>query len=51
MPSAVRTDLARAAELLGHTDRKITLQYYICHSEMVNPVTAELLEQAFSRPA
>jgi integrase len=38
-----------AAELLGHTDPKITIQYYIRRSEMVNPVTAELLERAFSK--
>lgn len=30
-----------AAELLGHTDPKITIQHYIRRNEMVNPVTAE----------
>jgi integrase len=38
-----------AAELLGHTDPKITIQHYIRRSEMVNPVTAELLEQVFAK--
>lgn len=38
-----------AAELLGHTDPKITIQHYTRRSEMVNPVTAELLERAFPR--
>ncbi|MCO4263756.1 tyrosine-type recombinase/integrase [Pseudarthrobacter sp. MDT3-26] len=34
-----------AAELLGHTDPKITLQHYI----RVNPTTASLLERAFAK--
>ncbi|MFF2368944.1 tyrosine-type recombinase/integrase [Agromyces sp. NPDC058110] len=38
-----------AAELLGHTDTKITVQHYIRRREMVNPATAELLERAFHR--
>jgi integrase len=38
-----------AAELLGHTDPKITIQHYIRCSEMVNPVTAEMLEWAFAK--
>jgi len=38
-----------AAELLGHTDPKITIQHYIRRNEMVNPVTAELLERAFTK--
>ncbi|MDQ0895777.1 tyrosine-type recombinase/integrase [Agromyces ramosus] len=38
-----------AAELLGHTDTKITVQHYIQRRELVNPVTAELLERAFRR--
>ena len=38
-----------AAELLGHTDPKITIQHYIRRSELVNPVTADLLERAFPR--
>jgi integrase len=36
-----------AAELLGHTDSKITVQHYIRRNEMVNPATAAILEQAF----
>ncbi|WP_370324569.1 tyrosine-type recombinase/integrase [Euzebya sp.] len=36
-----------AAELLGHTDPKITIRHYIRRSEMVNPVTADLLDHAF----
>lgn len=36
-----------AAELLGHTDAKITIQHYIRRSEMVDPSTATLLEEAF----
>jgi len=38
-----------AAELLGHTDPKITIQHYIRRSEMVNPVTAELLERVLAK--
>lgn len=38
-----------AAELLGHTDPKITIQHYVRRSEMVNPVTATLLEQVFAK--
>lgn len=38
-----------AAELLGHTDPKITIQHYIRRSEMVNPATAELLERALAK--
>ncbi len=38
-----------AAELLGHTDPRITIQHYIRRSEMVNPATAEMLDQVFSR--
>ncbi len=38
-----------AAELLGHTDPKITIQHYIRRSEMVNPLTATLLEQVFAK--
>ena len=40
-------DVELAAELLGHTDSKITIQHYIRRDEMVNPVTADLLEHAF----
>ncbi len=38
-----------AAELLGHTDSKITIQHYIRRSEMVNPATAALLDQVFPK--
>ena len=41
-------DVELAAELLGHTDSKITIQHYIRRSEMVNPMTATLLEKAFA---
>lgn len=37
-----------AAELLGHTDPKITVQHYIRRNEMVNPVTASILQQTFA---
>ena len=43
-----------AAEMLGHTDPKITIQNYIRRNEMVNPVTATLLDDIFapgSRPS
>ncbi|MGQ4496453.1 tyrosine-type recombinase/integrase [Dermabacteraceae bacterium P13101] len=39
-----------AAELLGHTDAKITIQHYIRRSEMVAPSSATLLERAFATP-
>lgn len=38
-----------AAELLGHTDSKITIQYYIRRNEMVSPITAELLDRALAK--
>jgi len=38
-----------AAELLGHTDPSITIQHYIRRNELVNPRTAELLDQAFKK--
>ncbi len=38
-----------AAELLGHTDPKITIQHYIRRNEMVNPVTAEMLDRVFKK--
>ncbi|PZF85159.1 tyrosine-type recombinase/integrase [Jiangella anatolica] len=38
-----------AAELLGHSDPKITIDHYIRRNEMVNPVTADLLDQTFRR--
>ncbi|MFT4123222.1 MAG: tyrosine-type recombinase/integrase [Microbacteriaceae bacterium] len=40
-----------AAELLGHTDTKITIQHYIRRNEMVNPATAGLLDRALARGA
>lgn len=36
-----------AAELLGHTDPKLTIEHYIRRNEHVNPLTAELLDAAF----
>jgi len=36
-----------AAELLGHTDPKVTIEHYIRRNEHVNPLTAELLDLAF----
>ncbi len=41
-------DVELAAELLGHADSKITIQHYIHRNEMVNPITATLLEHAFT---
>lgn len=38
-----------AAELLGHTDPKITIQHYIRRNEMVNPATADMLDRIFPR--
>lgn len=38
-----------AAELLGHTDPRITIQHYIRRNEMVNPVTAEMLDRVFKK--
>ncbi len=38
-----------AAELLGHTDPKITIQHYIRRNEMVSPLTAELLDRALGK--
>jgi integrase len=37
-----------AAELLGHADPKITIQHYVRRSEMVNPLTASVLEEQFT---
>jgi integrase len=42
-----RAGIELAAELLGHTDPKTTIQHYIRRSETVNPATAALLDQAF----
>ncbi|MCP2032596.1 integrase [Okibacterium sp. HSC-33S16] len=49
--TAVNTNasIELAAELLGHTDTKITVQHYIQRSEMVNPATAALLDRAFAK--
>lgn len=38
-----------AAELLGHTDTRVTVMHYIQRSELVNPATAALLDRAFKR--
>lgn len=38
-----------AAELLGHTDPRITIQHYIRRNEIVNPVTAEMLDHVFKK--
>ncbi|WP_354023185.1 tyrosine-type recombinase/integrase [Conyzicola nivalis] len=38
-----------AAELLGHTDTRITVMHYIQRRELVNPETAALLDRAFKR--
>ncbi|WP_127125586.1 tyrosine-type recombinase/integrase [Georgenia sp. SYP-B2076] len=38
-----------AAEMLGHTSSKITKEHYIEPDEMVNPVTAEILESLAPR--
>lgn len=38
-----------AAQWLGHTDPKVTIEHYIRRNERVNPLTAELLDQAFAR--
>ncbi|GMA37548.1 tyrosine-type recombinase/integrase [Demequina litorisediminis] len=38
-----------AAELLGHTDRRITIHHYIQAPEMVNPATAAMLDQVFAK--
>lgn len=41
--------LLLAAELLGHTDPRITVQHYIQRNDVVDPVTAQLLDQRFGR--
>jgi hypothetical protein len=38
-----------AAELLGHTDTRVTVMDYIQRSELVNPATAALLDRAFAK--
>ncbi len=40
-----------AAELLGHTDPRITVQHYIVRNDLVNPVTARMLEARFGDSA
>ncbi|MGI9018523.1 MAG: site-specific integrase [Euzebya sp.] len=40
-----------APELLGHSDTKVTIQHYIRRNEMVNPITATLLDQVFAPDA
>ncbi len=40
-----------AAELLGHTDPKVTIEHYIRCNEPLNPLTAELLDSALSPTA
>ena len=44
-----RAGVELAAALLGHTDPRITLQHYIRRSEAVDPITATLLDHAFSK--
>jgi len=39
--------LELAAELLGHTNTKTTVQHYIRRNELVDPATAELLDSVF----
>ena len=41
--------LLLAAELLGHSDPRITVQHYIRRNEAVNPATADLLGAMFGR--
>jgi integrase len=43
-----QASLNLAAELLGHTDPKVTIEHYIRRNEHVNPLTAELLDAAFA---
>ena len=43
-----QASLNLASELLGHTDPKVTIEHYIRRNEQVNPLTAELLDSAFS---
>ena len=40
-----------AAELLGHTDPRVTIEHYIRRKEHVNPLTAELLDGVFGSDA
>lgn len=43
-----QASLNLAAELLGHTDPRVTIEHYIRRNEQVNPLTAELLDAAFA---
>lgn len=36
-----------AAELLGHTDPRITVKHYIVRDDLVNPATARMLEERY----
>ena len=45
-----QASLNLASELLGHTDPKVTVEHYIQRNEHVNPLTAELLDDALARP-
>lgn len=38
-----------AAELLGHTDPRITMQHCVRRNEMVNPASADTLERVFAK--
>ncbi len=40
-----------AAELLGHTDSRITAQHYIVRNDLVNPATARMLEERYGGTA
>ncbi len=40
-----------AAELLGHTDSRITAQHYIVRDDLVNPATALMLEERYGGTA
>ena len=44
-----QASLNLASELLGHSDTKVTIDHYIQRDERVNPLTAELLDQAFAK--
>lgn len=39
-----------AAELLGHTDPRITIKHYIRRNQMVDSTTADILERTFAKP-
>lgn len=44
-----QASLNLASELLGHTYPKLTIEHYIRRNEQMNPLTAELLDQALAR--